>query len=102
MKPGALSRYAALLAAAAFFWTITLSVSPGLHQRVHTDQRSADHSCAVTFVGAGSYLHLAPAGLNAAGHPGAAFGTVPELSPCWVPSPFLCAAVFEHAPPSFS
>src|SRR3954451_14633878 len=102
MKQGALSRCVAVFAVAAFFWTIALSVAPELHQRIHTGQTGADHSCAVTFVGSGSYLH-APA----AAAPGVArfemeFTALPEMVPCWVPSPFLAGAVFEHAPPSRS
>jgi len=102
MKPGPLARWVAILAAGAFLWTVTLSVSPSLHQRIHAGQSSADHSCAVTFVGAGNYLHPTTTGLNDVEQTSATFTTVPELNPRWVPSPFLCGAVFEHAPPSFS
>jgi len=100
MKQGALSRCVAVFAAAAFFWTITLSVAPGLHQRVHPGQSGADHSCAVTFVGSGSYLHVATAGPDNVVHVAVEFAAVSELVPRWVPSSFLCGAVFEHAPPA--
>jgi hypothetical protein len=102
MKPRTLSRCVAVFAAAAFLWTIALSVAPELHQRIHADQRGADHSCAVTFVGSGSYLHSATPPLTARSGFTMEFGAPPELVSCWVPSPFLSGAVFEHAPPFLS
>jgi len=44
-----------LLASAAFLWTLTLSVSPQLHERIHPDANRIDHSCAITFIASGSY-----------------------------------------------
>ena len=102
MKPNALSRCVAVLAVFSFLWTIALSVAPELHQRIHADQSSADHSCAVTFVGSGNYLHSATPGSTPMADVAIDFTAPMELIPCWVPSPFLSAAVFEHAPPALS
>lgn len=102
MKQGALSRGVSVLSLAAFFWTITLTAAPGLHQRIHCGQNNTDHSCAVTFVGAGSYLHSAAKASPDVPHLATEFAPSIALTPCWVPSPFLCGAVFEHAPPAFS
>src|ERR1700730_17155979 len=48
---------------AAFLWTLTLSVSPQLHERFHPDANRAEHVCAVTFVASGSYDHGVPGSL---------------------------------------
>jgi hypothetical protein len=102
MTRKALGRWVAVLAAVAFVWTIALSVSPRLHERVHADQSRADHSCAVTFVRSGSCHHSAvPAVTNIADRAGE-FGNLPELHSYWVRSPFLSASVFEHGPPPFA
>jgi hypothetical protein len=102
MNQGALSRCVAVLATAAFVWTIALGVSPRLHERIHGDQTRADHSCAVTFVRAGGVHHATVPLLVEAAHPVTEFATIPNLTPCWVASPFLSAAIFEHAPPFYS
>ena len=86
---------------AAFLWTLALGVAPGLHERIHADQQP-DHSCAVTFVRTGSCHHAPTTALDSFANVAVQFATVPELTPCWVPSPFLTAAIFEHAPPSYS
>jgi len=102
MKPGVMSRCVAILASAAFLWTLTLGVAPGLHERIHADQDSADHSCAVTFVRSGTFHHASAPALQLTDKTVAEFATVPYLVSCWVPSPFLSGAIFEHAPPSYS
>jgi hypothetical protein len=88
--------------AALFLWTLTLSVSPALHVRVHADATQSEHSCAVTFVTSGSYDHAAqlpqPGPLLAANQ----FSKIPALTPHWVESPFASACIFEHAPPAHS
>ena len=89
----------AIFATAAFLWTLTLSVSPQLHERVHPDANRVEHTCAVTFVASGSYDHTPLALLISAPVPLGAFD-IPALSPRWVQSIFLVAAVFEHAPPA--
>ncbi|HJT80944.1 MAG TPA: hypothetical protein VJ719_07095 [Chthoniobacterales bacterium] len=102
MKPGAMSRCVAVWATAAFLWTIALGVSPGLHERVHAGQQGADHSCAVTFVRTGGCHHTPAPALDIFANVAVQFATLPELSPCWVASPFLTAAIFEHAPPAIA
>jgi hypothetical protein len=99
MRQRALSGGFAALAMAAFVWAFALSVSPELHGRIHPDQNRADHSCAVTFVRSGNYHHATAPVFDHAGQTAVEFATVPALSPCWVASPFLRAAIFEHAPP---
>jgi hypothetical protein len=84
---------------AAFLWTLTLSVSPQLHQRVHPDANRVEHTCAVTFIAHGNVDHSPAAFLISAPAPIDEF-KIPEVSPRWVASLFLLAAVFEHAPPA--
>lgn len=91
----------ALLALAAFFWTLTLSVSPQLHEHVHADANRIDHSCAVTFMASGSYDH-SPEALHISAPVFLDEFTLPELTPLWIGSVFLVASVFEHAPPANS
>jgi len=101
MKNSTITRASvAILASAAFFWTLILSVSPQLHERIHPDAHQIGHTCAATFVASGSYDH-SPAGalLIRAPVPISEF-KVPELSPRWVWPVFLVASVFEHAPPA--
>jgi hypothetical protein len=105
MKGSATARSAAVVASflsIVFVWTLALSVSPRLHEQIHSDATRAEHSCAVTFVSAGSYDHVVPQ--PSVGLPTAPIrlAIVSMLSPQWVPSPFLGAHVFEHAPPSVS
>ena len=97
-----MSRWFATFAAAAFVWTLALSASPELHQRIHADQSRAGHSCAVTAVRSGSYHHTGAPPIIRVLAPASQFAIVPELRHCWVPSPFLSAAIFEHAPPVLS
>jgi hypothetical protein len=85
---------------AAFSWTLLVSVSPQLHARIHADAHRADHVCAITFIGSGSYEHGAHPPLISAAAPAVQFSKIPALTPCWVQSPFLGAHIFEHAPPA--
>ena len=87
---------------AAFLWALALSASPQLHERVHPDANSAEHTCAVTFITSGSYDHSAYTPLIIAPVPTVQFSKIPALSPHWVQSPFLGASIFEHAPPAFA
>jgi hypothetical protein len=82
-----------------FLWTLALSASPQLHQRVHPDANRADHNCAATMIASGSYDHAAHAALVSAPVQVLQFSKIPALTPCWVQSPFLGACIFEHAPP---
>ena len=88
--------------AAAFLWTLALSASPQLHVRVHSDANRAEHTCAVTLITSGSYNHSAHVPPVSAPIPVAQFSTITALNPLWVPSPFLGASIFEHAPPARS
>jgi len=99
MKQGALSRCVAALAAAGFLWTVALSASPALHERVHNGASGADHSCAVTFVRSGNVHHVTTPALSDVHRLVVEVAAVPDLTPHWVPSPFLTASVFEHGPP---
>jgi hypothetical protein len=94
--------FAAAFAAAAFLWSLTLSVSPQLHERIHPDASQPDHTCAVTVMAAGNYTHSAPAPLISAPVPVVQLSVIPALTPQWVESPFLGARIFEHAPPALA
>jgi len=85
---------------AAFLWTLALSASPQLHQRVHKDANRVEHNCAVTMITSGNYNHSAHVPVVTAPAPPIQFSKIPALSPCWVQSPFLGACIFEHAPPT--
>jgi len=93
--------FAVGLTFAAFLWTLTLSASPQLHERIHSDANRVDHSCAVTFVASGSCDYSPVALLIKAPVPTDEF-IVPELTPLWIQPLFLLASVFEHAPPANS
>src|SRR5260370_36146907 len=84
---------------AAFLWTLVLSVSPQLHERIPRDANRVDHSCAVTFVASGNYNHCPVALLVNAPVPLSHFSTIPALTPPCVESPLPQACIFEHAPP---
>ena len=47
-----------------FLWTLALSASPQLHQRVHPDANRADHNCAAIMIASGSYDHVAHAAVG--------------------------------------
>jgi len=90
------------LVSVAFLWTLALSASPQLHQRIHGDANRVEHSCSVTMIASGSYDHAAHPPLVSAPVPAVQFSKIPALNPLWVPSPFLRASIFEHAPPAHS
>lgn len=99
--PGFVSFVAAFVSA-AFLWTLVLSVSPQLHQRIHPDANRVEHSCAVTFVASGSYNHISHPPALSSPLKSVQFSKIPALIPHWVQSPFLGAHIFEHAPPANS
>ena len=102
MKSRAILRASvAILASAGFLWTLTLSVSPQLHQRIHPDANKVEHTCAATFIASGNYDHAPTALLISTPVPLGAFD-IPALSPRWIQPVFLIATVFEHAPPTLS
>jgi hypothetical protein len=86
----------------ALFFAIALSVSPQLHERFHPDAKQSQHECAVTLIAGGNYHHAAPAPPVAAPVAVVQFSHIPALNPSWVPSLFLGACIFEHAPPQHS
>lgn len=85
-----------------FVWTLALSVSPQLHARLHTDANRAEHSCAVTLIGTGSYDNAAQPPLVSEPQFTDRFCKVEALSFTWVQSLFLSAHIFAHAPPAQS
>src|SRR5438270_8594511 len=98
----ALFRCVAALAMAAFLWTLALSVSPHWHERVHANQSSGDHTCAVTFVSSGTYDHSPLSAVADVGPFAHQFSSAPELVRSGVASPFLISSIFEHGPPVHS
>ena len=87
---------------AAFLWTLALSASPQLHERIHPDANRVHHSCAVTLVASGNFNHSACPQLVSVPDLVDQFSSIPGLTPQWVESLFLLARVFEHAPPTHS
>jgi hypothetical protein len=83
-----------------FLWSLALSATPQLHQRVHKDSNRAEHNCVATMIASGSYDHAAHPPLVSAPIPAIQFSEISALTPCWVQSPFLGACIFEHAPPT--
>src|SRR2546423_7223495 len=103
MKSSPSSRaFVAAVTSAAFLWTLALSTSPQLHERIHPDANRIDHACAVTFIASGNFNHSACPQLVGVPDLVEQFSPVPALTPQWVESAFLLARVFEHAPPAHS
>jgi hypothetical protein len=105
MKNGPTPRacgFVAVLLSVAFLWTLALSASPQLHERFHLDANRADHVCAAVFVASGSYEHSLDAALSSAPIPFVHFSKLRAADPQSVPSLFLSARIFEHAPPALS
>src|SRR5438477_10301980 len=86
----------------SFLWTLALSASPQLHQRIHRDANRGDHVCAVTMVASGNYNHSPSAPPLNAPVLAQQFSPTPALTPQWVESAFLFARIFEHGPPAHS
>ena len=102
MKSSTSSRaFVGVFVLAASLWTLTLSVTPQLHQRVHHDANRFDHCCAVTFVSSGNINHT-PVGLLIKAPIHTDEFKIPELTALWIQPLFLLASVFEHAPPAKS
>jgi hypothetical protein len=83
----------------AFLLANALSVSPQLHERVHTDADQPQHECAVTLIAAGNYYHCSPPPLIARVDTAVEFSNLAVLNPTWVQSVFLAAHIFAHGPP---
>jgi len=90
-----------LSAGIAFLWAAFLSVSPGLHERVHPGA-GVEHNCAVTLVSAGHLHNSASSALFSAESPLVQLAKIAALNPVWIQSLFLVAGVFEHGPPAFN
>jgi len=84
----------------AFLWTLALSASPQLHQRIHRDANRGDHVCAGTMVASGNYDHSPNVPLGSVPAFVDQFSPIAALTPQWVEPIFLVAGVFEHAPPA--
>jgi hypothetical protein len=93
---------AAAFIAAAFLWTLVLSVSPQLHTRIHADANRAEHSCAVTLIATGGYEQAAQPSLVTGPRFASWFSQVAALTSAWVRPLFLRAHIFAHAPPAHS
>jgi hypothetical protein len=87
---------------AIFLWTLALSVSPRLHEQVHSDAKSVQHECAITLIAAGNYHYAAAAPPLDSPVLTPQYSKPLALSPIWIQSRFLSASVFEHAPPAYS
>jgi len=92
--------FIAVLASAAFLWTLALSASPQLHQRIHRDANKTDHVCAITLISSGNYHHSPSVPLVSVPVPREQLSSIPALTPQWVEPLFLLARIFEHAPPA--
>src|SRR3954464_9574930 len=86
----------------AFFFAIALSGAPELHHRIHADANRVEHTCAVTLIAGGNYHHSVATPISVSPTSIVDLAIVPALNPAWVPSPFLGAHIFEHAPPQNS
>ena len=93
--------FVAVIASAAFFWALTLSASPQLHERIHSEANSVNHSCAVTAISSGNLNHT-PVSILISAPVSLDEFRIPELRPLWIGPVFLLASVFEHAPPANS
>jgi hypothetical protein len=77
----------AIFLSVAFLWTLALSASPQLHQRIHRDADRGDHVCAVTLVASGNFNHSACPQLVSVPDLVDQFSSIPALTPQWVESP---------------
>ncbi len=84
----------------AFAFSLLLAASPQLHEFFHPDANQPGHECAVTLIVAGSYDHtVTPPVVIAAPAPITFSDTLSGLEASALPSLFLSARIFEHAPP---
>src|SRR6185295_20168433 len=82
----------------AFLCILALAASPQLHARFHPDAGSTNHECAVALIAPGKCEQADAPPLFVAAPPAACFEKIPALAPARVPTPFLGARIFEHAP----
>lgn len=102
MKSSTVRAWIGVLTSAAFLWTLTLSVSPQLHERIHADANQVNHTCAVTFIASGNCNHSPAAPLITAPAPTIELSQPLEFDIAWIQSVFLSAHIFAHAPPAFA
>jgi len=94
--------FVAALASAVFLWTLALSASPQLHERIHPDANRSDHSCAVTLIASGHCNHSPAAPVLSAPVPVFEFSQPIALNSVWIRPQFLSSHLFAHAPPAHS
>jgi hypothetical protein len=80
-------------------WVLAMSVSPRLHERIHTDAGRAEHSCAITLISSGTYEHVMPGPVVAVERPTFGEQILLPLTTVRV-ALFHAAALLEHAPPA--
>lgn len=85
---------------AAFSWTLVGSVSQQMHARIHADGNRADHVCAITLIGSGSYEHTGQPLIVGGPQFDIWFSAIPALTSTWVRPLFFSAHIFAHAPPA--
>jgi hypothetical protein len=94
---GKLGGVSTLAILAALLFANVLCVMPQLHGKIHNP--CANHECAVTLSAAGNYeVNNAPP-LVPAPQPLVEFTAAVALPSVSVPTLFLRASIFEHAPP---
>ncbi len=85
----------------AFLFTLVLSATPQLHERIHQAAATANHQCAVTLLTSGSCEHAAYAAVATAPNPAP---STPTFS--YDGTQFVSAraefSLLEHAPPAIS
>jgi hypothetical protein len=84
-----------------FLLGVAMTASPWLHARLHHDANKEHHECVVTVMHSGGVDGPMSAPVLVPGfHPAPQFVAVANVSSYRIPSIFLRACVFEHAPPS--
>jgi hypothetical protein len=88
------------LLVADLLMVVALAASPQLHRLFHHDADHCDHECAVTvMISGGSDGSSTPPVFDAGTLLVQGFSFLAEIHPSDVPSIFLSAHIFEHAPP---
>ena len=91
----------ALATLSAFLLAFVFSAAPALHEHLHADAAHPQHECAITIVESGIESGDPPLTF-ARPESATLFARVAALNPIAVPSLFLSACAFEHAPPALS
>ena len=89
----------AALVVITVLWALVLSVSPQLHKASHAGATSNQHTCAATLLATGKCEKASPPADLLFSLDYRPFVRVGMVCHEWVASPFLSAAIFEHAPP---